>query len=131
MRKVIFDANFFFLPFQFKIDIFNEIESLIGRFEPIVLSTTLEELRKLSKTKSEKISRQALLALKLAKKCKVIKANRRSGENYDDVIVRLARKHNSVVATNDSELRKKLREEGVPTIFLRQKAYLQIEGYLG
>ena len=130
MRKVIFDANFFFIPLQFKIDVFDEIEALIGRFEPIVLSTTLEELKKLSRVKSEKISRQALSALKLAKKCKIIEVNRRSGESYDDVILRLAKKYNSAVATNDSELRKKLREAGIPTIFLRQRAYLQIEGYL-
>lgn len=130
MRKVIFDANFFFLPLQFKVDIFSEIEALIGRFEPIVLSTTLEELRKLSEAKSEKLSRQAISALKLAEKCKIIKVDRRPGESYDDVILRLAKKYSSAVATNDGELRRKLREAGIPTIFLRQRAYLQLEGCL-
>ncbi|MCD6465858.1 hypothetical protein J7L27_05795 [Candidatus Bathyarchaeota archaeon] len=130
MRKVIFDANFFFLPLQFKIDVFDEIESLIGRFEPIVLSTTLEELEKLLKMKSGKIGKQALSALELAKKCKVMEVDRKSGESYDDVILRVAKKYNCVVATNDGELRKKLRKAGIPTIFLRQRAYLQVEGYL-
>lgn len=130
MRKVLFDANFFFLPLQFKIDIFDEIESLIGRFEPIVLSTTLEELKKLSKAKSGKTSKQALLALELARKCRIVEVNRRPCESYDDVILRMAKKCGGAVATNDGELRKKLREAGIPVIFLRQKAYLQIEGYL-
>ena len=129
MRKVIFDANFLLLPFQFKIDIFSEIEALIGRFEPIVLSTTLEELKKLSARKSEKIRRQASSALELAKKCRLMKVDMRPGESYDDILLRVAKKCEYMVATNDSELRKRLREEGIAVVFLRQRARLQIEGF--
>jgi len=130
MRKVILDANFLLLPFQFKIDIFGEIEALIGRFEPIVLSTTIEELKKLSAKKSSKISRLALSALKVAEKCRLIEARAKPGENYDDVLLRVAREESCLVATNDRKLRNKLRETGVPTIFLRQRSYLQVEGYI-
>jgi len=130
MRKVILDANFLLLPFQFKIDIFGEIEALIGRFEPIVLSTTIEELKKLSAKKSSKISRLALSALEVAEKCRLIEARAKPGENYDDVLLRVAREENCLVATNDRKLRNKLRETGVPTIFLRQRSYLQVEGYI-
>jgi rRNA-processing protein FCF1 len=130
MRKVILDANFLLLPFQFKIDIFGEIEALIGRFEPVVLSTTLEELKKLSTKKSSKISKLALSALEVAGKCRLIEARANPGENYDDVLLRVAREDNCLVATNDRKLREKLRENGVPTIFLRQRSYLQVEGYI-
>ncbi|MBS7606366.1 nucleotide-binding protein [Candidatus Bathyarchaeota archaeon] len=128
MRKVIFDANFLLVPFQFKIDIFDSIEALIGRFKPIVLSTTLEELKKLSMGKSEKTRRYALSALELAKKCKVINVKAELSESHDDVILRVARDGQFIVATNDSKLRRRLREAGVTTIFLRQKAYLQVDG---
>jgi rRNA-processing protein FCF1 len=34
------------------------------------------------------------------------------------------------VATNDRELRRKLRREHVPTIFLRERSHLEIEGFV-
>ncbi|MEM2342029.1 MAG: twitching motility protein PilT [Candidatus Bathyarchaeia archaeon] len=130
MYKVIFDANFLLTPFQFKVDIFGGIESLIGRFEPIILSTTIEELKRLSMKSSEKTRKYAQSALELAKRCKVIEVKAEPGENYDDVIVRIAREERLIVATNDSTLRKRLRKAGIPTIFLRQRAYLQVDGYI-
>jgi len=53
MRRVILDSNFLFLVFQFKIDIFDEMEALIGRFEPVVLSTTVKELEELTMSSLE------------------------------------------------------------------------------
>ncbi|MEM1602192.1 MAG: 30S processome protein Utp24 [Candidatus Bathyarchaeia archaeon] len=130
MRKVIFDTNFLLLPIQFKIDVFSEIEGLIGRFEPIVLSITVEELRRLLDRGSEKVRRQALSAMSLVERCKIMQANIRPGENYDDVLLRVAKEENCIVATNDRELRRKLRENNITTIFLREKARLQIDGYI-
>lgn len=130
MRKIILDTNFLLLPFQLKIDIFDEIEKIIGRFEPIVLSTTLDELNKLSKSRSAKMSRLASLAMDLSKKCKIMEVYAMPGESYDDVILRVARENNCIVATNDRLLRKKLRKAGIATIFLRQRAYLETEGYV-
>ncbi|MEM2110597.1 MAG: DNA-binding protein [Candidatus Bathyarchaeia archaeon] len=129
MIKVILDANFLFIPFQLKIDIFAELGTILGRFEPIVLSTTFEELRNLS-AKKPKIRTQAFSALDLIKKCTVINVEKKPGENSDDVILRLAKELKCPVATNDRILRKKLREEGIATIFLRQKSHLKIEGYV-
>jgi len=130
MIRVILDSNFLFVPFQFKIDIFDELEALIGRFEPILLSPTLEELRNLSDGKSpEKVRRQALLALELTKRCRLVDVEKKAEENFDDVILRVAREWKCPVATNDGMLRKRLRKAGVATIFLRQRSRLEIEGY--
>ncbi|MEM3955830.1 MAG: hypothetical protein QW424_03650 [Candidatus Bathyarchaeia archaeon] len=129
MRRVILDTNFLLLPFQFKIDILSEIEALIGRFEPIVLSTTVDELKKLSNSRSVKISKMASSALELIKRFRVLEVNVRPGERHDEVLLRIAKENNYIVATNDRELRKKLRETGITTIFLRQRSYLQIEGH--
>ncbi|MEM1556223.1 MAG: 30S processome protein Utp24 [Candidatus Bathyarchaeia archaeon] len=129
MRRVILDTNFLLLPFQFKIDILSEIEALIGRFEPIVLSTTVDELKKLSNSRSVKISKMASSALELIRKFRVLEVNVKPGERYDEVLLRIAKENNCIVATNDRELRKKLRETGITTIFLRQRSYLQIEGH--
>lgn len=130
MYRVVFDANFLLTPFQLKVDIFGGIESLIGRFEPIILSTTIEELKRLSMRGSEKTRRYAQSALELAKRCKVIEVRAEPGESYDDIIVRIAKEERLIVATNDSNLRRRLRESGVPTIFLRQRAHLQVDGYV-
>ena len=128
MVTVILDSNFLFVPFQFHVDIFDELEALLGRYEPVILSTTLEELRGLTKKGSEKMRRQASAALELVERCRAVEVERQSGESYDDVILRTAKEWTSPVATNDANLRKRLREAGLATIFLRQKAPLEIQG---
>ena len=130
MVRVILDSNFLFVPFQFHVDIFDELEALLGRYEPVILSTTVEELRGLTRRRSEKMRSQASAALGLVKRCRVVEMERKSGESYDDVILRTAKQWKSPVATNDAELRKRLREAGLATIFLRQKAHLEIEGHI-
>jgi len=130
MVKVIFDSNFVFLPFQFRINIFEELETLLGRYEPVILSTTIDELRSLTQRRSTKVRSQAAAALDLAKKCRVVEVRRMSGESYDDVIVRTSREWGCAVATNDANLRKRLRQMGVAVVFLRQRSRLQIEGSL-
>jgi rRNA-processing protein FCF1 len=128
MIKVILDSNFFFVPMQFKIDIFKELDKLFGKAEPVVLSTTIEELRQLTAKGAPKMRKQADTALELVEKCQLIKMEKEPDESYDDVILRTAKEWNVPVATNDAELRKKLREAGVSVVFLRRKSHLEIEG---
>lgn len=126
--KVVIDANFFFVPSQFKLDIFEELANLLNRrFEPILLSSTKKELQGLTES-TPKIKKQAVLALKFAEKCNFVPVDKDSLETYDDVIVRVASEWKTPVATNDKELRRRLREKGVPVIFLRQKRRLEMEG---
>jgi len=127
--KVVLDANFFFVALQFNIDVFTELADLLNRrFEPIILSSTQKELQGLAESRSPKLQKQAQLALRLAKKCRVISVEKGLKETYDDVIVRVSAECKSPVATNDRELRKRLRKVGVPVIFLRQKQHLEMEG---
>lgn len=127
--KVVLDANFFFIALQYNIDIFEELADLLNRrFEPVVLSSTQKELQGLAKSRSPKQQKQAQLALRLAEKCRVIAVEKGLKETYDDVIVRVSAEWKSPVATNDRELRKRLRKVGVPVIFLRQRQRLEMEG---
>jgi len=127
--KVIFDSNFFFIPSQFQLDIFEELTNLLNqRFDPILLSPTQKELQRLAKESSPKTRKQASLALKLAEKCRVVHVEKGLKETHDDVIVRVAAEWKCPVATNDRELRKRLRSLGVPVIFLRQRHRLELEG---
>jgi rRNA-processing protein FCF1 len=127
--KVVLDANFFFVSSQFNVDVFEELANLLNRrFEAVLLSSTQKELQGLAESTSPKQRKQAQLALKLAEKCNVVSVEKGLMDTYDDVIVRVAAEWKSPVATNDRELRKRLRKVGVPVIFLRQKRRLEMEG---
>ena len=129
--KVILDSNALFVPFDFKLDIFNEVKSLLNRnVEFILLSPVKNELEILSEKKSPKIRRQALQALKLAEKCTLVEVNNKEKKSTDDVIVETAKAWNSPVLTNDRQLRRRLRDISVPVIYLRQKSRLEIDGLI-
>jgi len=74
--------------------------------------------------------KQALLALKLAEKCRLVNVEKGAEETNDNVILRVASQWKSPVATNDRELRRKLRTQHIPVIFLRGKNRLELEGAL-
>ncbi len=127
--KVILDSNFLFIPSKFQIDIFEELLNLLNQqFDPILLSVTQQELHTIAKKGSPKIQKHASLALKLAQKCRIVQVNQGEDEAPDDVVVRVAEKWKCPVATNDRKLRNRLRSKGIPVIFLREKARLELEG---
>jgi len=127
--KVILDSNFLFVPSQFKIDIFGEMTKLFNqRYEPIVLSTTLQELRRMAEQGSPKLRKQAATAVKLAEKCRTVNVEKSEDETSDDAILRVAAKWHVPVATNDRELRRRLRDQNLPVVFLRGKSRLELEG---
>jgi len=129
--KVIIDSNFLFIPSQFKIDIFEELMNLLNqRFEPVLLSSTRQELKTMAEKGSPIRQKRARLALELAKKCRLVNVDKQKGETNDGVILRIAAGWKSPVATNDRELRKKLRVRNIPVIFLRGKRRLELEGAL-
>ena len=129
--KVILDSNALFVPLEFKIDIFMEIERLLNRrVDLVLLSPVKRELEMLAAKDSPKIRRQAFFALKLAEKCKYIPIGEDGKEPTDDVIVGVAKAWNSPVFTNDRLLRRRLRDIRVPVIYVRQKSRLEIDGLI-
>ena len=129
--KVIIDSNAFFVPLQFKIDIFSELERLLNRrFTLILLSPVKRELEMLAEKGSLKTRRNVAYALKLGEKCKYVKVEEPEISQVDDVIVETAEKLKSPVFTNDVQLRKRLRDISVPVIYVRQKSHLEIDGLI-
>lgn len=121
VKKILIDTNFLMIPEQFKIDIFKEIDRIIDeKYQIIVVDKTVEELEKLIKGNKEKEKRAARIALQLIKKYK-IKVINTQGDNVDDIIVKL-KDNDTIVATQDKELRKRLKGD---VIVLRQKKYLK------
>jgi len=129
--QVILDSNFLFIPSQFQIDIFEELLNLLNQqFDPVLLSVTQQEILTMAKKGSPKMRKQASLARKLAQKCRIAQVKQGKEETHDDVVVRIAQKWKCPVATNDRTLRERLRNKGIPVIFLREKARLALEGAL-
>lgn len=129
--KVILDSNFLLIPSQFQIDIFEGLMNLLNqRFEPILLSPTYNELRTIAEKSSPNLRKQASFALKLAEKYNIVYVKQKINEAHDDLILRIAEKWRCPVATNDRELRKKLRNHKILVIYLRGKSRLEMEGSL-
>ena len=129
--KVILDSNAFFVPLQFKIDIFEELKNLLPtNFEAILLSPIRQELEKLAEKGSPQMRKKASYALKLSEKCTYVQLNDDYAGSPDEAILKVAKEWKSPVFTNDRNLRKRLRNINVPVIYVRQKSRLEIDGRL-
>ena len=126
------DTNALLIPGTFGIDIYEELEDM-GYLEIIIPESVMEELNALRNSESEKgrtkraaqIGYQLVLQhLQLANgRSRVVieRKGRGSDRDTDSEIISLAKMRDAAVLTNDAELRRKLRREGIPTVFLRGK----------
>ena len=127
--KVILYANALFVPFQFRIDIFNELERLLKRnFDLILLSAVKRELELLAMKGTSKMRKDARCAMKFASNLRFVDVDFPSSALTDDVIVETAREWSAVVFTNDKLLRRRLRDISVPVVYVRQNSRLDIDG---
>ncbi len=119
MKRIILDTNFLTIPYQFNIDIFEEIDRVVeSDYKLTTLDCVIEELRKLEKSRGKKAT-AAKVALTLIKE-KNVKVIRTGEKNVDIKIYRMADK-NTIVATNDRGLRRKLKNKNVKVLYLRSK----------
>jgi len=129
--RIIVDSNALFVPLQFKIDIIAEIERLIKRsFELILLSPVKRELETLAKRSAPKMRKNAAFALHLAEKCTYVNVSLKPDEPTDEAILRIAQDWRVPVFTNDKLLKEKLRDISIPTIYVREKSRLEIDGLI-
>jgi len=127
--KIILDSNALFIPLQFKIDILEELKTLLNtKFQLILLTPIRNELQVFAEKGSPKMRKFASYALKLTEKCTFVDVDEKLAGSPDDAIVEAAREWNCPVLTNDRELRKRLRNINVPVIYVRQKSRLEIDG---
>jgi rRNA-processing protein FCF1 len=114
------------IPFQFNIDIIDELEKTLPSFSLIVPSFVIDELMGLKKNKKAKIRVNAGMAIKIANshKIKIKEIHLDEKESVDDKLLHISK----VLATNDRELRQKAREKGITVIYLRQRRYLAVDG---
>lgn len=117
MVKVLLDTNALLAVFQFKLDLEKELDRLLGKYEILVPTSVVQELKTVR-------SKYASAALKFAERYSKIKLK----GDVDKAILSFAKEGNIVVVTNDRALRKKLRINKIPVIFLRARTHLELEG---
>src|SRR4030042_6836641 len=116
-KIVILDSSAIMMLFEFSIDLEKELTQLLDSHDIVIPKTVVNELKLLSKKEQTgKKKMKAKASIKFIEKYEVVDVK---SENADDSIVELAKETNGVVVTNDKELRKRLKERSVPTIFLR------------
>jgi hypothetical protein len=124
MKKIILDTNFLMIPYQFNVDIFEEISRIMEEeYELIIFDKMIDELEKIAELKG-KDATAARIALGLIKKkeVKIISTNEKTVDNaiIDSV------DENTIVATNDKVLKEKLKNKNIKIIYLRNKKYLEM-----
>lgn len=127
-KKVIIDTNFLMVPGQFKVDIFSEIDRIMTEpFELCIVEETIAEINRIIMAGGvkDKFAAKLALVLSIQKSLKRLPSSK-GFKSADDDIVQVS-DENTYVATQDSALRKRVREKGAKIIGLRQKKYLVIE----
>jgi len=127
-KKVILDTNFLLIPGQFKVDIFTEIERVMNEpYNLCIIDKTINELKGIEiygKTKDRNAVKLAIALIQNLIKQKSLKTiNSYSRKSVDDIIVKKSDK-NVYVATQDKELKKRVKEHQGRIITLKQKKYL-------
>jgi hypothetical protein len=126
MRRIILDTNFLLVPGQFKVDIFSEIRRICDfAYKLYIVDRSIDELNKLADGKS-KDARAAKLGLSLmrAKHVSVIKT---AGEGHVDDLIVAAVKKGDIAATQDINLKKRVKRKGARIITMRQKKFLILQ----
>ena len=118
--KIILDTNFMMIPHQFGVDIFE----FMKEYEMLTVSSCVDELKKLGKKRGDD-GLAARIALKLIKdnKIKIIRSKGPADKSILDYSIR----EKCAVGTNDKELIKALKNNGIRIIRLKQKKYLSEE----
>jgi rRNA-processing protein FCF1 len=126
---VVLDTSILMLAVEHRIDLFGEISRLIPMAHKCVLITSVyNELNNMINSKASKEKLLTRVALKMADNCEIV--NFEEVKSADDSILEFAKRNlgNVIVATNDAELRRKLRMLSIPVIYVRDFNHLEMDG---
>jgi len=115
MYKIILDTNFLINAIKFKLDIFSELKKTLDNpFKVYIVDKTLDELKSKPNERLIRtfIERKGINIIKTAK------------NKYTDDLILEKSTENTVIATQDKELKEKAKKKGLKTLIIRQKKYL-------
>lgn len=127
MKRVVLDTNFLLLPCTERIDVFAEIDRLVREsYELVTPAGVTKELERIREGIGVKGQHKtaASVALKLIEKKNVRIVEGACG--VDTQITQFAAEDptNTIVCTNDKELRRTLRRMGAAVIGMRSRTHL-------
>ncbi|WP_295722703.1 PIN domain-containing protein [uncultured Methanobrevibacter sp.] len=127
VNEVVIDTNFFMAIFQFKIDILDELKKVVPSYKLTTPKFVISELEGLKTNKNQNIRKQAAMALKIAKSgdVEIMDVSTLNGESVDDALLRISK--SKILATNDSQLKKRAKEASIQVAYIRQKRYVAID----
>ncbi|MBD3230864.1 MAG: hypothetical protein GF329_21985 [Candidatus Lokiarchaeota archaeon] len=125
--NILLDTNFLLVPFQFKINLKTKFDELLDRkYNLILLNAVYDELKRISKKARGKRKQEIRAALKYYKeKEKSTIISKRNNETVDDLLLRIAKDKNYIVATNDKSLKRRLKKNDCNFIYLRQRSHFE------
>ena len=135
MQKILLDTNFLLIPAAFNVDIFSEFNRLFPKNTLFILDKSIGELKNIEFNQQGKHKQQAKIGLQMVKKYDIstIKTEKHINTSkststipVDDLIVNFALTGGYMVATQDKEIKVKLKKHNNKNITLRQKKYLII-----
>jgi len=121
-KTVILDSSAILMFFEFSVDWEKDLDRLLDGYHVVVPTAVIQELQILTKYGTGK--KKAAAALKLIAKYDTID---QKADTADEALMKIAEKTKGIVVTNDTELRKQLKNRGFPVIFLRGKKRLFLD----
>jgi rRNA-processing protein FCF1 len=119
--KFLLDTNFLLIPGKFRVDVFSELEAF-GKPELYTIDLVVNELERLAKGRGRD-ARHARLGIELIKE-RGVQVLRGCAGSADLELERLASERDFAVCTQDRALQKRLKNEGIVVVFLRQGKFL-------
>jgi len=123
--KVLLDANALMMPAQFQIDLFDELQILLGEFEPVVLKRVMDELDGLSQQKGH-TGAAARLGTTFGRKCIIADGRELKSGSVDEQVIEYAAQNGCLVVTNDRRIRDALFARGIGVISMRKQKRLEL-----
>ena len=127
VNEVVIDTNFFMAPFQFNIDIIEELKKVLPSYTLTTPKFVVSELEGVKNNKNKTIRTEASLALKIAQSddVELMDVSTKKGETVDDALLRIS--DSRILATNDVELKNRAKDRSIKVAYIRQKRYIQVE----
>jgi len=126
MKCAVIDTNVLMYAYLAKIDVFEELKSAgFNRF--YLPYDVIEELRILRDKLSGKYSRAARFALQLVEKEKNLEVVEIRETGTDSALSELSKQKRCVLITNDRDLRKRAKEQGISVGYIREMNRIHVE----
>jgi rRNA-processing protein FCF1 len=126
MKTVILDTNFLVDCLAWKVDFFRELGRIIpSAYNLFVVDKTLDELDTIitGGKQDAKIGARIAKQLIMKKRIGLIQTNKKG---YTDTLILKVATKDCVVATQDQDLKRRLKAKGIPVVVIRQRKYLEL-----